>query len=154
MTQGIRVTPESFWARATRVGPCLEWQGMRDKRRYGRTWFGGVMWRTHRLAWTLAHGPIPVGLYVCHTCDNPPCIEPLHLFLGTAQDNSSDYVAKARGGQGRPGSSNSRAFLNEEQVEQIRTMYATGQWSHRRLATRFRVTYQTIGKVLRRERWL
>lgn len=78
---------------------CLEWQGWRDKGGYGlmskgRRGEGKV--GTHRVAWEEAYGPIPEGLFVLHTCDNPPCCEPTHLFLGTQADNLADMSAKGR----------------------------------------------------------
>jgi len=82
---------------------CLEWTGS-TVRDYGRIGVNGRLMLTHRLAWELANGPIPDGLFVCHHCDNPPCAQtdPTegypegHLFLGTEADNAADMVAKGR----------------------------------------------------------
>ena len=76
---------------------CLEWQGC-NIRGYGRIWFNGKMAYTHRLTWTLANGPIPPGMYICHKCDNPPCCDLTHLFLGTPAENHGDMMAKGRHG--------------------------------------------------------
>jgi hypothetical protein len=84
-----------FWAKATRGG-CWLWQGYRDRDGYGHHHYNGRRWRAHRLAWTLARGPIPGGLYVCHRCDNPPCVNPAHLELGTQKENIGDCLAKGR----------------------------------------------------------
>lgn len=56
----------------------------------------GEHWAAHRYTWTITYGPIPAGLYVCHKCDNPPCLRPSHLFLGTARDNILDCIRKGR----------------------------------------------------------
>lgn len=153
MPRGIPATEASFWARTVRNGPCLEWLADRS-RRYGRVYFGGKAWIPSRLAWTLRHGPIPQGLYVCHTCDHPWCVETLHMFLGTAHDNSQDFVAKGLSvAQGRSGAANSQAKLTAAQVEAIRATYAAGGVSHRDLAARFGVTHQSIGRLIRRQRW-
>jgi hypothetical protein len=71
-------------------------QGQTDKG-YGRIRVVGRPWYGHRLAWTLAFGTIPDGLFVCHRCDNPPCVNPAHLFLGSNEDNLHDMWRKGRG---------------------------------------------------------
>jgi hypothetical protein len=75
---------------------CREWQGARQPTGYGEITVNGKSATTHRLAWELAHGPIPTGMCVCHHCDNPPCCEPSHLFLGTHKDNMQDAAKKGR----------------------------------------------------------
>lgn len=84
---GVTVTPEG----------CHEWRGARRAGGYGAV---SVAVRqtdyAHRVAWQLAFGPIPDGMFVCHRCDNPPCCNPEHLFLGTNADNMRDMVAKGR----------------------------------------------------------
>ena len=83
---------------------CLEWQGATDKDGYGRICRGSRdegMEGTHRVAWVAAFGAIPDGKHVLHTCDNPPCCEPTHLWLGTNADNNADMAAKGRHGRQR-----------------------------------------------------
>jgi len=89
---------------------CLEWVGAIDKRTgYGT--YGGRGLGAHRVAYEEAKGPIPPGMLVCHTCDNPRCVEPAHLFLGTNYDNTIDCLRKGRHFSGK---------LTEEQVRAIR----------------------------------
>lgn len=75
---------------------CVEWTGGRDQLGYGRISIRGTTVRAHRLSWELKNGPIPAGMIVCHKCDNPPCINPDHLFIGTHRDNAADRFAKGR----------------------------------------------------------
>ena len=91
-----------FWSRVNRAdGPaaCWLWTGPRNSWGYGRVWSfeAQTVLQAHRVAWTLVHGPVPVGLYVCHHCDTPPCCNPAHLFLGTQRDNVADSFRKGRG---------------------------------------------------------
>lgn len=76
--------------------PCREWMGPRLPSGYGRLSRDGQRWYVHRWVWTLANGPIPEGMQVCHRCDNPPCFRLDHLFLGTQLDNMHDKVSKGR----------------------------------------------------------
>lgn len=75
---------------------CIEWTRGLDAYGYGQVRLNGTMAKTHRVAWTLTNGSIPDGMCVLHRCDNPPCCNVEHLFLGTLADNSADMVAKGR----------------------------------------------------------
>jgi hypothetical protein len=79
------------------IDKCWPWKG-RTTKKYGRIDFKGAAWPASRLAYIIANGRIVGGnkMYVCHSCDNPPCVNPAHLWLGTAKDNVRDMVAKGR----------------------------------------------------------
>lgn len=111
---------------------CWEYQGKRLKAGgYGVIGIDGKLVRVHRFMFFEAFGPIPEGLFVCHRCDNPPCCNPEHLFLGTAADNARDMASKGRG-RGVEGAENHNNHLTWEQVQDIRRRYVPaevpGRW--------------------------
>jgi hypothetical protein len=115
---------------------------------------GGKMWSAHRLAYTVFIGPIPKGKLVLHSCDNPPCINPAHLRLGTHGDNGADMVARGRAARnvGRAplqGEANGFAHLTAKAVREIRR----SSKPQAALADRFGVTQSTISKVQLRKAW-
>lgn len=90
-----------FWARVQKGDGCWEWQGTRIAHGYGRLRVGSERVLAHRYSWRITNGPIPAGMSVLHRCDNPPCVRPDHLFLGTQLDNNRDRSAKGRSYRGR-----------------------------------------------------
>lgn len=89
---------ERFWAKVDRRGPddCWEWTAGCNRKGYGKFSLDGATRQSHRISWELANGQIPEGLCVLHRCDNPPCCNPAHLFLGTHADNHADRSLKGR----------------------------------------------------------
>jgi hypothetical protein len=85
-----------FWDRVDDSGDCWLWQGYRDRDGYGKVRYANKTTVAHRVAWMLTIGPIPDALLVLHHCDNPSCVRPDHLFLGTPRDNIHDSIAKGR----------------------------------------------------------
>lgn len=153
--------PGRFWAKVAKGDGCWEWQGAR--RRYGVVQIDGRPQSAHRVSYELAFGSIPAGLLVCHTCDNPPCVRPDHLFLGASADNVADAEAKGRRTYGdrhwtrlRPmprGEANRSARLTQRQVDEIRAQYVRGVTSIRDLAAAYGVSKSTIGYVVTGETW-
>ena len=141
--RGRATLEERFWSKVDTSGSCWLWQGAKQRDGYGS--FGApATRRAHRIAYELAHGPIPVGLFVCHTCDNPGCVNPAHLFLGTHQDNMADQRAK---GRGRLGLRNGRGKLSDAQIADIRARFTMGERASD-LAEVFGVTTRHIQKVV------
>ena len=144
---------DRFWAKVDRSGGCWVWTGAHNGRGYGTMGIreGGSqrMQYAHRLSYEMAHGPIPDGYEVCHRCDNPPCVKPEHLFIGTRQDNERD---KMRKGRTLRGSAVATSKLTESVVLQIRAEAAAGTMQ-RRLAERYSVSPMTISLIVRHKTW-
>ena len=121
---------------------CWEWTGQRDQDGYGRA----SRTQAHRLMWRVVHGTAPGRLLVRHKCDNPPCVNPDHLELGTQQDNMDDCV---RRGRSRQGVAHHKAILTDQQVQEIRSSNATA----RKLAIELNVSVYTIYDVRSGKNW-
>jgi hypothetical protein len=151
---------EWFWSRTLRAANgCLEWQNAIHDTGYGVFAIGKKMFRAHRYAWEITNGQIPVGLFVCHRCDNRKCVDPAHLFLGTQMDNMRDMSSKGRSGSVvRPeklsrGSHRYNAKLSEEAVRFIRAAYAEGGVTQKELGRKYGVPRALITKVINWEAW-
>lgn len=122
--------------------PCHVWQWCTDHKGYGRGLERqGQRTRAHRQAWIATYGPIPDGLWVLHRCDNPPCVNPDHLFLGTHADNMADMVRKGRSTLGQR---NGQAKLTDEDVVAIRTATDTTQVA---LAARYGISQPYVSRI-------
>jgi hypothetical protein len=108
---------------------CWEWRGARS-RGYGVLVIDGRTKGAHRVVYELLVGPIPEGMYVCHHCDNPPCCNPAHLFLGTAEDNTDDMVSKGRQGWVRKFKNDPGIPLSEALIVSILEASACGRGPH------------------------
>jgi hypothetical protein len=107
-------------------------------------------YRVHRLIYEVTYGPIPKGMLVCHTCDNPACCNPNHLFLGTQEDNMKDKIKKGRQVMGE---SNGLSKLTRYQVSEIRLKYQTGDFLQQELADNYNVCNQNISSIIKRITW-
>lgn len=132
---------------------CWEWSGPRSDKGYGLTKYRMRQVRAHRLTWELLFGPIPDGMRVCHTCDNPPCCRPNHLFLGTDADNVHDAQAKGRRKSRQINVIRPNAKLTSDQVAQIRARYLVGADRQVDLAAEFGVSQSIISRVVRGVYW-
>lgn len=168
-----------FWSRVDRNGDCWLWTGSTVGRGYGKVGAFGKTYRANRLAWELTNGPIPDGLLVCHTCDNPACCRPEHLFLGTGIDNNQDAAAKGRTAKGERsrsvkyrdslprgnahysrntpeklarGEQHGMSKLTRDQVAQIRGMVEQGE-KYRSVGISFGVSKSCICSIIKGKTW-
>lgn len=152
---------ERFWVRVNISDDpknCWEWAGSKTRYGYGEMKIGKkAHYRVHRFCWELHHGPIPKGMFICHHCDNPSCVNPEHLFLGTPLDNVQDKMRKGRhriASFPRPsGESHYKATLTWEQVREIRSLYTSSQNTLTELATMFDISIQSIFGIVNWLSW-
>lgn len=148
-----------FWSKVDIRGEddCWEWQAARVLG-YGIFNMDGKNRRANRLAWEFTNGPIPDGLFVCHHCDNRACVNPKHFFLGDYSDNAVDAVNKGLwpGVKNFPkdqfGENHPRAKLTEQDVKDIRELYANGI-SEVQIAKRYNMDQTTISGIVLRKNW-
>ncbi len=159
---------------------CWEWNGVLNQGGYGRIFINGKGQMAHRVSYQLVCGPIPDGMLVLHKCDNPCCIRPEHLFLGTHQDNSDDMIRKGRGRwatseemsariKGRAASGDRHSSVThpeavpkgighgmhkllDSEVIDIRMRWTAGEMQSV-LADEYRVCKQTINNIVHRKNW-
>jgi hypothetical protein len=124
---------DAFWSRvAKQPDGCWLWQGSKSRSGYGVAIFDGRGSRATWISWLLHNGPVPRGMFMLHKCDNPPCVNPEHLFVGTGADNMRAMAAKGRGAMQRPemhpkGEAHPNALLTDESVVTLRERYASGE---------------------------
>lgn len=131
---------------------CWLWTGKLHLRGYGR--FRGPSGdMAHRFSYHCYVGEIPAGMQVCHRCDNPRCVNPDHLFLGTNQDNVTDKVVKGRHPVGEASTS---AKLSEAQVIEARSLYVprSREFSTRKLAERFGISHKQMWSIVTNKGWV
>ncbi len=143
-----------FWVKVDKRAPdeCWPWVAYCGRRGYGQFRIDYYLLQAHRVAWELVNRAIPEGMWVLHACDNPCCVNPAHLFLGTHADNMADMVRKGRGA-GSEGEKNHSAKLAEEAVRAIRKEYADTPATLRELGRKYGVHSTTILMVVRRDTW-
>lgn len=154
-----RSSPENFWNKVSKSSPdrCWPWTGATDDSGYGSLSRARRHKKAHRHAWEITFGQIPLGILVCHHCDNPPCCNPAHLFLGTHSDNSNDKLSKRRQDCSR-GDAHHSAKLTAEKVGAILRLRQSGM-SLGDIAYLFGVSASSVsaivlGKVRRSEQGL
>lgn len=132
---------------------CWEWTGYRVKGNhpYGVYRFNNRTQAAHRVSYQLHKGPIPGGSVVRHKCDNPPCVNPDHLELGTQKDNVQDMLFRGR--DRVVGSRNPMAKLNRETVDTIRSEYTPGVVGYKKLAKKYGVSKETIAGIVTKRTW-
>lgn len=162
---------EKFWAQVDKLGPipercpelgaCWVWVGNLDQRGgYGRLSLkigahdafpkGKQNIMAHRYSYLLEYGEIPEGMLVRHKCDNPPCVNPKHLELGTNEDNMRDRKERGRYALGE---NSARSVLTEEQVITLRAEAIPGKIGYKQLAKKYNLNPHTVQSVLRRQTW-
>lgn len=144
-----------FWDKVLKVeNGCWEWQAARDKDGYGKFGQNRKDLRAHRVAYKLMVDEIPDGVHVLHRCDNPPCCNPDHLFLGTNTDNMRDKMAKGRDNSWKvSGENNVDAKLTNYDILAIRLEYAMGGNTQRKIGAAYGVSQSAIYLIVNRKNW-
>jgi hypothetical protein len=141
-----------FWSKVAKGGSddCWEWLACKHVAGYGKFWAGHGNKLTHRVSWIIHNGEIPDDLHVCHKCDNPACVNPHHLFLGTAADNMKDRNDKNRQAMGER---HGPAKLTESEVYEIFDLYSSGGFTYKGLGAIYGVGPVAIYSIMNGKNW-
>lgn len=148
-----RPASERFWEKVARSDPdkCWEWTASTRKSGHGHFYpRAGKCVQAHRFAWEEIVGPIPEGMFVLHRCDNPPCVNPRHLKIGTQADNMRDRDSRNRQARGER---QHLSKLTEDDVREIRSRYHAGEATGYVLAKQFGVTPSNIYYIIKKDTW-
>lgn len=154
----VRDPVERFWSFVKKTDGCWIWSGANVAGYGALSVPEGMERRAHRFSWVLHYGAIQQGLDVLHRCDNPPCVRPDHLFLGTALDNARDMASKGRSGATKHpekisrGESRPASKLTEKDVVNIRRLHADGK-TQKEIAQKYNVTSALISGIVRKVGW-
>jgi hypothetical protein len=144
----VNEKPKRFWDKIDKTDYCWNWKKKPNKNGYGFFKFGGSNnVEAHRVSWLVNFGIIPEGMYICHKCDNPMCVRPTHLFLGTPADNSNDMIKKGR----QPRIIGHRK-INYEVADQIRKDQLSGM-TNKELRERYGLAKSTISYIVNGKTW-
>ena len=150
----MRTLEQKFWEKVDRRGPddCWPWSASTDKNGYGQIGMTRTHRRTlaHRLSWTIANGPIPNGLSVLHRCDNPGCVNPGHLFVGTPFQNTRDCIEK---GRFQMGETHGNARLNNRAVHKIFALRSRG-FTQKQIGKSVGCTQSNVSRILLGKMWV
>lgn len=143
-------TQDDFYKKMETQGDCWIWKNSKTPAGYGKFMYRKKHWLTHRLSYYFANGEIPLGMQVLHRCDNPSCINPNHLFLGTQAMNMKDMVAKNRS---LKGTKHPSAKLTEEQVRMIRTEWGGRVKSVEAISEQYGFSKSGICGIIHNRNW-
>lgn len=160
---------ERFWIKVKKTKDCWLWTAYKDKNGYGRFWFDKKLMLSHRFSWEIKNGKIKEGMFACHSCDNPTCVNPDHLFIGTCLDNMRDAKAKGKYvGRGQyfmrdyslkrkmenlpRGENHPNSKMTEKKVIEARKLREMG-FPIGKLARKFGLTYTPMYMILKRKHW-
>ena len=151
MPRGVKrpSTPQDFLSLVNKTETCWLWMGGVDKNGYGQFTVNYRNTRAHRYSYSTFVATIPKGALVLHSCDNPPCVNPSHLSLGSHKENARQRAERGRNGN-QSGEANHAALLTAKQVESIRTDTRL----QRIIAKDYRIAQQTVSDIKRGRRWL
>jgi HNH endonuclease len=151
---------DRFWNKVNKTSDCWIWTASRNKKKYGCFKLKGKTELAHRISWEIHNGTIPDGMSVCHHCDNPPCVRPDHLFLGTNKDNVNDRISKKRfvdfnwlKPYQQAGEKNPSSKLCQIDVDSIRKLYSDGLMTRKELGLRYNVTRCCIDNIINKKSW-
>jgi hypothetical protein len=151
---------DNFWPKVRIAGPndCWLWMAERKKSGYGKIRIAGRQTMAHRVAWTLTHGLIPKGMKICHRCDNPPCCNPSHLWLGTQTENIADMDRKGRRDTSglilfKRGEECPTAKLTWSDVREIRRSVLSGLRTRAEASRRLGVSPTTVTDIMKGRIW-
>ncbi len=145
---------ERFWKKVDikSEDECWEWLGCKDKNGYGQFRVNNKTYKSHRISWILENGDIPENYCICHSCDNPLCCNPNHLFLGTHKDNIADRDKKGRQAI-RNGIKNGNHKKIDQEILEIRQKYLTGLYTQKDLAEEYGVSQTQISFIVNKKQW-